>query len=265
MINPSTIRRSKPSEEGYTLISVIFMVAMMTLSLSIAMPKVIEEIQRDREQETMQRGKQYIRGIKLYYRQFGTYPPNADALVKGTTSIRFMRKKYADPTTGKEDWKPVYFGQNKAPLAMGFFGVPLGGSGLAGNVPGVSTNGIQSASSLATQSSGSDPNAPADPSNPNASTSGTAGNTSAFGQTGQTYGGAGIIGFSPNSPRQSIMVYKTKTHYNEWEFTYYPLVDQGVSPCNLVLPVSAVPALPTLRRHLRRHNKNSSAICCIFM
>src|SRR5208282_3763130 len=46
------------------------------------------------------------------------------------------------------------------------------------------------------------------------------------GQTGQTFGGAGIIGFSPGSPKQSILVYKKKTHYNEWEFVYDPLNDQ---------------------------------------
>jgi hypothetical protein len=52
--------------------------------------------------------------------------------------------------------------------------------------------------------------------------------TSAFGSTnnGQTFGGGGIIGFSPNSPKQSILVYKTKNHYNEWEFVYDPLAEQ---------------------------------------
>jgi len=44
--------------------------------------------------------------------------------------------------------------------------------------------------------------------------------------SGQTFGGAGIIGFSPNSPKQSIMVYKKKNHYNEWEFVYDPLAEQ---------------------------------------
>ena len=236
------IRYGKPSEDGYTLVFVIFLIALLTLSLSVALPKVSKKIQRDREVETMQRGKQYIRGIRMYYKKFGAYPPNIDALVKGTNNIRFLRKKYADPTTGKEDWKPVFLGQNKAPLAMGFFGVPLGGPANANNGLGGSTSGMQTAASLASQSSGTDPNAPADPNNPNASTSGTAGSTSAFGQTGQTFGGAGIIGFSPNSPRQSIMIYKTMTHYNEWEFVYSPLVDQMMQPG--ANPVGGVPLQP---------------------
>ena len=236
------IRYGKPSEDGYTLVFVIFLIALLTLSMSVALPKVSKKIQRDREVETMQRGKQYIRGIRMYYKKFGTYPPNVDALVNGTNNIRFLRKQYADPTTGKEDWKPVFLGQNKAPLAMGFFGVPLGGPANAGNGLGGSTSGMQTATSLASQSSGTDPNAPADPNNPNASTSGTAGSASAFGQTGQTYGGAGIIGFSPNSPKQSIMIYKTMTHYNEWEFVYSPLIDQMMQPG--ANPAGSVPLQP---------------------
>ena len=34
------------------------------------------------------------------------------------------------------------------------------------------------------------------------------------------------MGFSPNSPKQSILVYKKKNHYNEWEFLYDPIADQ---------------------------------------
>ena len=86
----------------------------------------------------MERGKQYIRAVQLYYRKFHAYPPNVDALVK-TNEIRFLRKKYIDPTTGKDDWKPILFGQNKTPTAMGFFGQPLAGS--ASTVAGIGPSG----------------------------------------------------------------------------------------------------------------------------
>jgi type II secretory pathway pseudopilin PulG len=278
------IRRSqkpRPSEEGYMLVAIIFMLAILILSMAVAIPRVRDNIRRDREVETMQRGKQYIRAVQLYYRKFGAYPPNIDALVK-TNNIRFLRKKYVDPTTGKDEWKPVLFGQNKTPQAMGFFGQPLAASSLAGTGPGggnampgaIGAGGAGVASptggglfnSTPTSGSSTDAGTTSTPTtgtppgttggtdangNPasGTGTSGTpsAGGTSATGGTtttgttgtgttgtgttgsgsgGQTFGGGGIIGFTPQSPRQSILVYKKKNHYNEWEFLYSPLMDQ---------------------------------------
>jgi type II secretory pathway pseudopilin PulG len=251
--------RRRPSEEGYMLVAVIFMMAILILSLSVALPRVRESIQRDRELETMQRGKQYIRAVQLYYRKFHSYPPNVDSLVK-TNNIRFLRKKYIDPTTGKDEWKPVLFGQNKTPQAMGFFGQPLaaangagigpsgGGAGLGGpavgqsgtTTPGSSifsnnpTTPTDPSAGTPTPTGGTDANGNPIPT-PGAGLTGTpttGSSGSAFGSpsnptgTGQSFGGGGIIGFSPQSPKQSIFVYKKKNHYIEWEFLYSPLMDQ---------------------------------------
>jgi type II secretory pathway pseudopilin PulG len=249
------------------LVAVIFMMVILILSLSVAIPKIREDIQRDRDQETMERGKQYIRAIQLYYRKYQAYPPNLDALVK-TNNIRYLRKRYIDPTTGKDDWKPIMWGQNKTPMVMGFFGQPVaaatgggigpsGGNGLNG-ANGTSTSGglFNSGSSSSGSSSfgtsttsttgasgstdqsqsgttggtsgGTDANG-----NPTGSGTGTTGSSgSSSGSTnnptgnGSTFGGAGIIGFSPASPKQSIYVYKKKNHYSDWEFLYSPQQDQ---------------------------------------
>jgi hypothetical protein len=46
---------------------------------------------------------------------------------------------------------------------------------------------------------------------------------------GQAYGGgAGIVGVSPASDKQSIFVYKKKNHYNEWEFLYSQQSEMGM-------------------------------------
>jgi type II secretory pathway pseudopilin PulG len=260
---PPQNRRPRPAEEGYMLVVVIFMMAMLILSLSIAIPRVRESIQRDREEETMHRGKQYIRAVQLYYRKFNAYPPNVDALVK-TNDIRFLRKKYVDPTTGKDEWKPVLFGQNKTPQAMGFFGQPLaaasgggigpsaGNTGLAGSTSGAGGTNTSTGLGLFNSnpngsagsgtgapgqggtSSGTDANGNPTPATgtPGTGTTGTGSTGSVFGSSnnptgnGQTFGGGGIIGFSPQSPKQSLIVYKKKNHYNEWEFLYSPLMDQ---------------------------------------
>ena len=227
MTKPTPIRRPRPSksEEGYILVVAIFMLALFTIALAVALPKISKEIQRDREIETMHRGKQYIRGIRMYHKKFG-YPTNVDALVKPTNNIRFMRKKYADPTTGKEDWKPVRFGQNKAPMSMGFFGQPLGGTSITGIGPTITDT------RLTPPNPPPDPNAPPDPNNPSPPGSST-------GLNGQTFGGGPIIGFSPNSPKKSIMVYKKKDHYNEWEFVYDPNAER------MMLTGSGGPTSPT--------------------
>lgn len=220
----TTFRQSRlraPQEDGYVLTVAVFAVAILVLSLSIALPKLRQEIQRDQEIETMHRGKQYIRAIQLYYRRFHAYPTGVDALVY-MNGIRFLRKRYADPLTGKDDWRPVLLGQNKAPTAMGFFGEPLGApitrvadGGLAGlNGSSGSTSSDNSNSNSTESQSGSSADA-------------------ATASHAQSFGNIGIIGFSPSSPRRSLLIYKTKDHYSEWEFVYDPIVDgllRGLAP-----------------------------------
>jgi type II secretory pathway pseudopilin PulG len=223
----------------------IFLIAILVLSLAVAAPRIAKSIQRDRDLETWHRGMQYRRAVQLYYRKFRAYPPNIDALVN-TSNIRFLRKKYPDPLTGQEDWKPIMFGQNKTPTVMGFFGQPLAGnaSTLAGIGPsggnggpgapggsafggsGSSIFGSSGSDASTTQSTSSSTTGPSDNSGGSSGSTSSGGTTStgsSSGPSGPTFGGAGIIGFEPASPKQSILVYKKKNHYAEWEFTYDPL------------------------------------------
>jgi type II secretory pathway pseudopilin PulG len=245
----------------------IFLMALLVISLGIAAPQVAKSIQRDRDLETYHRGMQYRRAVQLYYRKFHAYPPNVDALVE-TNDIRFLRKKYIDPITNKVDWKPVLFGMNKTPTAMGFFGQPLaggvssiagigpgGGNGVGGSGGGTvmpggmgflgigSTGGTSGAAPTSPGSTGSptDNSGTSGTGSTNSTTSSTPGSSSSASsgtnpngstnsstssnQSGQTFGGGGIIGFSPASPRKSILIYKKKQQYNEWEFTYDPISD----------------------------------------
>ncbi len=273
-------RRVKASEEGYIMLIAIFLTALLVISLGIAAPQVAKSIQRDRDLETYHRGLQYRRAIQLYYRKFHAYPPNVDALVQ-TNNIRFLRQKYVDPITNKADWKPVLFGMNKAPTAMGFFGQPLaggmtsiagigpgGGNGVGGSGGGtVMPGGMGFLGIGSTSSSGAGSTGPGSTSSPTDNSGGTGntssttsstsptssgttssggtGSTTGSDQSGQTFGGGGIIGFSPASPKKSILIYKKKEHYNEWEFTYDPISDMqtvsGGNAGNSGLPGSSQP------------------------
>lgn len=189
-LSPKRAPRLNAGEDGYVLLAVLFMVAMVLILLSIAAPKMAADIERDREVEMIHRGKQYIRAIKLYYKKFGAYPPNMEALEK-TNEIRFLRKRYKDPITGKDEWHLIHFGENKTP-SYGFFGQPIGGTGgstLAGTGPGgVGQNmGTPAASAFGGGSSGG----------------GLFGGSS-FGSSASAYGGntagtPGTVGTDPNA------------------------------------------------------------------
>ncbi|HVT96761.1 MAG TPA: hypothetical protein VHE33_04590, partial [Acidobacteriaceae bacterium] len=225
-------------------------------------------IQRDKEMETIQRGEQYKRAIKLYYQKFGRYPTSIDQLVE-TNQVRFLRKKYKDPLTGKADWKPVLFGQAHV-RPLGFFGQPLMTVGLAGNAsmyavtastttdangvpiaspdqPGGSASSNPSgfgstfgspSSSFGSPTSGigSSPTS-GSPTFGSMTTPGSAPGsptTSPFGSSGSgtsatTFGGGGpIVGFTLPIDKPSLIEYKQQKRYNKWEFNYDPMEDQAM-------------------------------------
>jgi type II secretory pathway pseudopilin PulG len=244
MKQPLPIRHRCSSEEGYILLAAIFMLAILTLALSIAAPAIARQIQLDRERETLERGKQYRRAIQLYFRKFHAYPPSVDALVM-TNNIRFLRKRYTDPMTSEDDWRPILFGHNQTPTAMGFFGQPLNGAGPIGAsaLAGTGPSGGNAGTTGSIFSSGSDSTFNSGPSSPAGGPGTSAGAGSAIpsqgsssetglGSSEQTFGGAGIIGFSPGCARQSILIYKKKDRYDEWEFTYDPLTDPALARGN---------------------------------
>ena len=279
-IQPGARIRRRSSENGFTMMVAIFLLALFTLAMAVAAPKMAKQIQLDREHETMERGKQYVRAIQLYYRKFHAYPPSVDALVN-TANIRFLRQKYTDPLTGKNDWRMIHFGQAKT-QTLGFFGQPLMGAGMAGGSvvagtgpsggnmpaqngglgsagssmgggmgssfgggmgtsPGGSTGSPFNSSPFGSNDSGNTGSAQSGATGTNA-TNGTTGTSGAsgtgtsgngngmgsgmgLGSGDQTFGGAGIIGVAPASKKQSIIIYKKKDHYSDWEFVYDPLTD----------------------------------------
>jgi type II secretory pathway pseudopilin PulG len=128
-------------EEGFMLVGLIVAIFLVLLALSVAAPKVAQDLRRDREVEAVHRGNQYVRAIRLYYRKTHTFPGSIEQLEK-TNNIRFLRQQYVDPMTGKADWKLIHVGEAKTTV-KGFFGQPLTGltPGL-GSAAGMASPGI---------------------------------------------------------------------------------------------------------------------------
>lgn len=96
-------------ESGYALLFVLMMAAVIGIMLYRTVPSVAFEAQRDREQRLIDRGEQYKRAIQLYVRKFNRFPPDINSL-ENSQNIRFLRKQYTDPMTGKNEWRLIHVG-----------------------------------------------------------------------------------------------------------------------------------------------------------
>ena len=243
-------------QAGYVLLAILFALTVLIIALAAAAPNAAKMAQRAKEEELIRRGEQYALGIRRFYKKFGRYPSNMDQL-ENTNNIRFLRRKYLDPMTGKDDWQPIQFGQARP--ALGFFGQkitttggqsPSGpgigpstiGTGMGATSPSSATSSPSSPSSGATATtpspSGGNPTpspTAADSSAATATTpdgkspagpSGSAGNPISSDQlTGKSFGGGSIVGVSIPSQKESLKEFQQKNHYNEWQFVYDPTLD----------------------------------------
>lgn len=109
-ISPRGRTRRRRQESGYAYLMALFMVLVVIIASSEILLSSATQARRQREDEMMWRGKQYVRAIKLYYRKTGHYPQNLDDLQKGFANIHFLRQAYKDPMNGSEDgkWRFIY-------------------------------------------------------------------------------------------------------------------------------------------------------------
>jgi len=90
---------------------VFAMAASVAILIYLEIPRVAFERQRDKEALLIDRGEQYERAIELYARKMNKYPQTLDDLEKAQT-IRFLRRRYKDPMTGKDEWRLVHMNAN---------------------------------------------------------------------------------------------------------------------------------------------------------
>src|SRR5215470_775745 len=90
---------SNRRDHGYAMAALIIGMAVMAILMTAAMPVWKHAAQREKEEELVFRGEQYVHAIALFQRKYANaYPPNIDLLVQQ----KFLRKKYKDPITGED-------------------------------------------------------------------------------------------------------------------------------------------------------------------
>src|SRR5438445_12961896 len=102
----------KRNEHGYALLVVVFLTTVLLISTVSIAPNVLTEGRREKEKEMIWRGKQYTRGVKLYYRKMGRFPTSLADLTKPKLgSLRFLRQAYKDPMNVQDgSWRLIYVG-----------------------------------------------------------------------------------------------------------------------------------------------------------
>ena len=100
-------RRQK--EGGYALLLIFLMAAVAAIMLYQEVPRLAFETQRQKEQMLMERGEQYKRAIQLFLRANNNqrWPASIDEL-ESFNGRRFLRHRYKDPITGKEEWRLIH-------------------------------------------------------------------------------------------------------------------------------------------------------------
>ena len=204
------------------LLAILLMMALMIIAAMAVAPALATQIKREREQELIHRGTEYAKAIRRFYRKFGRYPTSLEQL-ENTNNFRFLRQRYKDPITGKDDWKIIHFGEAKNPLNL--FGAPSSGAGSsAAGTGGLSAPGFGAPQTPAGMTPASQPASGQGSSGSAGSPS--SGASSSSSSSSQTFGGGPIIGVASPSENESLMELQGKTHYNEWEFVYDPRYDR---------------------------------------
>jgi len=268
-MNPgSRIRpRLRPSchgERGYAILLVLFLATLILLGTIAVAPNILTEGRRERETEMIWRGKQYIRGVKLYYRKTGKFPTSLDDLTKPKIgSLRFMRQAYKDPMNAKDgEWRLIYVGPTgqligslKAPQTLqlpriqSVGGTPQGvpaaqiGAQSIGQGLGQAVNQVLGSASAATSSANANPAGQPNPTVAANSSSGESTSASAAAPdsgTGiasdsaneallnsdpQAVTGGNIIGVGSKINQSSLAIYEKAKNYKQFEFIWDPSKD----------------------------------------
>jgi type II secretory pathway pseudopilin PulG len=100
---------------GFTYIGLLVAIAIIGIMTTVVAQTWKTASRVEKEKELLWRGRQFRHAIKTYY-EFGrihnnpSYPSELKDLMKDPRTIgmhRYIRKVYADPMTGKDDWVAV--------------------------------------------------------------------------------------------------------------------------------------------------------------
>lgn len=247
-------KKAGARERGYILLLLLLMTALLSIGLLAMVDNIALQIKRDREEEMIHRGTQYSRAVRLFFRKFHRYPASVEEL-ESTNNLRFLRKRYIDPITGK-DFKPLYMTEVAAFQATAS---PASSPTPAPVAPAVPShqddpNGAQV---IKRESDGGVYPAGTpipDPEKPDSAPTGSTGTDVATANAKPDpdddetsavppLNGVPIVGVVSLSKKKSIREFNKKDHYNQWLFIFNPYTN----PTSGALGLISTPDQPSLQ------------------
>lgn len=91
-------------DQGYIILLLMFSVFVISIGLLVAVPVWQTQIQREKEEELIFRGKQYVEAIRLFQQKKpGAFPREFDELLEE----KCIRQLYKDPMTEEGSWNVI--------------------------------------------------------------------------------------------------------------------------------------------------------------
>jgi type II secretory pathway pseudopilin PulG len=173
-------------QRGYNMVMLMIAITVLNIMVAIALPSWTSVIQRDKEEELISRGFQYVEAIRVFQNRFQRLPVRIEELIE--VKPRCIRRLWKDPMT---DGKFAVIHPDQ----------PQPNGTLQPRVPG------QEGNEPAPGDEGQAENPPdTDP--------------GAFGGPPKGEISVGpIIGVRSRSNKKSFLVFTGKEHYDEWRFT----------------------------------------------
>jgi type II secretory pathway pseudopilin PulG len=182
-------------EAGYNLVVLMIAITVMTAMLAAMLPLVSTEIRRDKEEELVFRGFQYVEAIRIFQNRNHRLPIKLSELVE--VKPRCIRQLWKDPMTEDGMWGIILHNNDLQPLNPPPPGrqLPPGQTPPPGRTP--PPGSVPNTSDPQT----SDPNGLDIPKN---------GDVVAVGP---------ILGVYSKSHQKSILIFYGHERYDEWRFT----------------------------------------------
>ena len=90
--------------QGYIILLLMFSVFVISIGLMVAVPVWQTQIQREKEEELIFRGKQYVEAVRLFQQKKpGAFPREFDELLEE----KCIRQLYKDPMTEDGSWNVI--------------------------------------------------------------------------------------------------------------------------------------------------------------